>query len=520
MIRMSVSNRIEQPSATAPRTSPGIDRIIVWIATAITLLAHLWFAGRYDLMRNELYFLVCGWHPAFGYADQPALVPLLAAATQMFGHSVWLFRLPAVIATAVLVPLTVAFARLAGGNRLAIILAAIAAAAAPALAGIGTTLTTETFEPLAWTLSAYLIARAVLRDERRTMLWAGLVIGIAMEAKYGIVMWLVPMALGVALTPARRILTWRETWIGAGIAVVIAAPGLTWQAAHGWPFLEIIHNHSADDINPGPIGFMIRQALALNPVLAPLWIAGLVAPFISARLKPLRFLVVAFVGALALNLLTNGKDYYLFAAYPTLFAIGAVVCARIWVWVAGLWMALAVGNFLLVAPILFPMLPPQRLFALLEHSHLRPRPDEKAAIGAPLTQIFSDELGWENLAETTAAVYQSLPPADRAAAAVFGNNYGEAAAIDVYGRALGLPPAISGDNQYFLWGPRGHDGRVVVVINGDEGWWRAHCQSLTIAATFGTPLAMPYERDRPIFVCRNLRGGLAQAWPSLKSFGA
>jgi 4-amino-4-deoxy-L-arabinose transferase-like glycosyltransferase len=517
---MSVVNRIEQPTAISPASGWGTDRTIVWLATIVTALAHLWFAGRYDLMRNELYFLVCGWHPAFGYADQPALVPLLAAATQLLGHSVWLFRLPAVIATIMLVPLTAAFARDVGGGKLAIILAAIAAAAAPALAGISTTLTTETFEPFAWTLAAYLIARAVLRDERRAMLWTGIAIGLAMEAKYGILMWLLPMALGVMLTPARRILGWRETWIGAGIAALIAAPGLIWQAAHGWPFLEIIHNHSQGDINPGPIGFMIGQTLALNIVLAPLWIAGLIVPFVFAPLKPLRFLPIAFVGAVALDLAAGGKDYYLFAAYPTLFAIGAVVCARLWAWVAGLWMVLAVGNFLLVAPILFPMLPPQRLFALLEHSQLRPRPDEKAAIGAPLTQIFSDELGWENLAETTAAVYQSLPLADRAGAAVFGNNYGEAAAIDVYGRALGLPPAISGDNQYFLWGPRGHDGRVVVVVNGDENWWRAHCDSLTTAATFGTPLAMPYERDRPIFICRNLRGGLAQAWPSLKRFGA
>ena len=247
---------------------------------------------------------------------------------------------------------------------------------------------------------------------------------------------------------------------------------------------------------------------------------GLAGPLLSDRLKPFRFLAIAFAGAAAIDLLTHGKDYYLFAAYPTLFALGAVLCSRLPSWVGGLWMAAATANFLLVAPVVLPLLPPERLFALFEHSHLRPAPDEKAAVGAPLTQVFSDELGWPELETKVAAVYHSLAPGDRAQAAIFAANYGEAAAIDVYGRRDGLPAAISGDNQYYLWGPRGHDGGVMILVNVDPGRWRARCTSLTQATTFGVPLAMPYERDRPILVCRGLRGGLDRAWPSLKRYGA
>jgi MFS family permease len=496
------------------------DRIIIAVATAVTAAVHLMTAGRYGMMRNELYFLVCGWHPAFGYADQPPLVPLLAAATQLFGFSPWMLRLPVVIAATLLVPLTAAFARLLGGDGRAAAIAAIAAAAAPALAGMATTLTTTSFEPIGWTLTAYLVVRAIVREDRRAMLWAGLAAGLSMLAKYGIVMWLLPMAAGLLLSERRRVLAWRETWIGAGLAAVMVAPTLVWQAANGWPFLEIIANHSQGDIVGGPVRFAIGQVLALNLVLAPLWIAGLVGPFLSDRLKPFRFLAIAFVGAAAIDLLTHGKDYYLFAAYPTLFALGAVLCARPPLWAGGLWMAAAIANFLLVAPVVLPLLPPERLYALFEHSHLRPAPDERAAIGAPLTQVFSDELGWAELEAKVAAVYRALPPADRAMAAIYAGNYGEAAAIDVYGRHDGLPAAISGDNQYYLWGPRGHDGRVMILINVDPRQWRARCASLMQAVTFGVPLAMPYERDRPIFVCRGLKGGLGRAWPSLKRYGA
>jgi hypothetical protein len=155
----------------------------IWAIAALSLVAHAAVAGRYDFFRNELYYIVCGRHPAFGYADQPPLVPLLAAATQIFGLSAWLLRLPAALAAASLVPLTAAFARLLGGTTQSAILAALAAAIAPALIALTQIMTTSTFEPLAWTAAAYLIARAAILDDRRALLWAGLATGIAMQAK-------------------------------------------------------------------------------------------------------------------------------------------------------------------------------------------------------------------------------------------------------------------------------------------------------------------------------------------------
>lgn len=493
--------------------------LLIGIVTAVTAALHLMVAGRYDLMRNELYFLACGLRPAFGYADQPPLVPLIAAATQMFGESVWLMRLPAVIAVTALVPLTAAFVGLFGGTGKARVIAAFAAAFGFGIAAVSTTLTTASFEPLTWTASAYLIARAVLCDDRRALIWAGVVVGLSMEAKYGIVLWLIPMAIGLALTSARRIFTWRECWIGLGVAAILSAPSLIWQAANGWPFIEIIANHTKSNITGGPLHFELGQILALNPLFAPLWIAGIIAPFTAERLRPARFLVIAFLGATALTLATHGKDYYLFGAYPAILAIGAVVAARLWSWVIGLWLAASVANFALLAPVILPLLPPQQLFGLLESKHLRPEPNEKAAVGAPLTQVFSEEMGWRDLERRVAAAYRALPPADRARAAIFATNYGEAAAIDVYGRRDGLPGAISGDNQYYLWGPRSHDGSVMLLVNGDPETWRSRCGSVEVVSRFGVPLAMPFEQDRPIALCRSLHGGLAAAWPRLKRYG-
>jgi hypothetical protein len=493
---------------------------IVWAIAALGFALHMAVAGRYDIFRNELYTIVCGRHPAFGYADQPPLVPLLAAATQAFGISAWLLRLPAALAGAAVVPVAAGLARLLGGTTWSAIVAALAVTIAPALLGMAQILTTSTFEPLAWTVVAACLARAVVLGDRRAPLWAGLAVGLAMQAKYGMPIWLIGLLAGLALTPARRILAWREFRLGLGIAAAVAAPSLVWQAVHGWPFLQVMMHHSAGrtNITGTPVAFEILQAFAMNIVLAPLWLAGIVAPFAMRRLHPARFLAIAYAIAAAIDITARGKDYYLFPAYPTLFAVGAVACARLPRWASAIWMATATVASAALAPVVLPLLDPPALAAYLDRYHLHPKPDELAAVGAPLTQVFSDELGWRALEKTVAAAYRALPPDDRGRVAIVASNYGEAAAIDVYGAADGLPPALSGQNQYYLWGPRGYDGGLTLHINGDPERWRPNCASLDIVAHFGAPYAMPYENDRPIFLCRGLRVPLQDAWPRFKRF--
>ncbi len=477
-------------------------------------------ASRYGYFRNELYFIACGRHPAFGYVDQPPLIPLLSAMTQSFGHSLWLLRLPAVVAAAVLVPVTAAFARLFSPRTIVMVTAAMAAALNPALAALTATLTTTTFEPLAWTGCAYFIARYIVRHDENSLLWAGVVAGFAMEAKYGIAMWLAGLFLGLLLYH-RDVLLTKKLWLGVGIAILIAVPSVIWQAAHHWPFLALIAHHRAIgfDLTGGPVVFEIGQILANNLVLAPLWIAGVVAPFVIAELKPARFLAVAFMVATLIDFASHGKDYYLFGVYPVMFAIGAgVLSLRIPRWAVAIWLTLATAQFAILIPVVLPVMRPHRLAFLLNHSHLRPRPDEIAAIGAPLTQVFSDEMGWKELEKNVAAVYEALAEQDRQKAAIFTSSYGEAAAIDFFGEADRLPQVIGGGNQYFLWGPRGADGSLMIVVNGDPDRWRSACNDLQVAGTFGVPLAMPYERDRPILVCRGLRRSLQQTWADFQRY--
>jgi hypothetical protein len=484
------------------------------ITAAIVAVLHAATAGQYGFFVNELYFIVCGRHPAIGYVDQPPLILLLSALTQIGGTQVWLLRLPAILAAVTLVPLTVAFAQLLGATTRGAWLAAIAAAASPMLIAMTATLTTSTLEPCAWTAIAYCVTRAIVKAEQR-MWW---IAGLAFESRYGVIIWIIALAVGLIATAQRTALRSRALAIGAVIALCIAIPNAVWQLGHGMPFLEVIHNDNADNFTGTPLVFSIDQIFANNFVLAPLWVTGIVAPFVAGRLAPYRFLAIAFVVSALLVFFSHGKNYYLAAAYPAMFALGAAACTTLPRVVVVLWNVLTVANGAFALPFVLPIYAPAKLAAIVERMPVKLRPVEKASIGAPLTQVFSYEFGWRELAADVGKVYTSLPPSDRARAAIFASTYGEAAAIDVFGS--GLPPALSGNNQYYLWGPGSNDGSVVVAVDVDPSVWSRWCTSLRVVAHYGeAPYVMPRENDRPIVVCRGLHAPLPQLWPQLKFYG-
>jgi 4-amino-4-deoxy-L-arabinose transferase-like glycosyltransferase len=492
----------------------------VWITALVVAIVHAATAGRYDAQRNELYFLACGWHPDFGYVDQPPLVPLIAAATQAFGINIWMLRLPATLAAVGLVLLAAGFARLLGGGSRATTFAAIATGIAPGLAGLTSHLTTSTFEPIAWTGAAFLLTRAILQESRTDLIWTGVLTGVAMEAKWGIAVWLVALGVGVIVTPARRILSWWQLWFGAAIAAALFAPNLIWQWRQGWPFFEVITPHLDSQRNfTGPFWqFEWRQALSMNVLLAPLCIAGALAPFLDRRLAAARFLSIGFVLTTAFYFLQRGTNYYLFPVYPTMFVVGAVWSEGLNAWIARGWTAAAVAASALISPVVLPILEPDQLLRYMAVTGIRPEPIEAAGVGAPLTQSLSDEFGWRELEQKVAAAFHGLSPDDQKRVAILASNYGQAAAIDVYGRADGLPPALSGHNQYWLWGPRGYDGSLTIHIGGDPERWRRICGELKIVDKTVSAFAMPYENDRAIFTCRDMRVPLVQLWDRLKRY--
>ena len=494
----------------------------LWLVLA-TLAIHLLINGHYGFFRDELYFIVCGQRPDWGYVDQPPLIPLIAAGSYaLFGKFLLGFRLVPALAMAATVALTAEFARLLGGGRFAQWLAGICFLGAGYFLADGTILTTDMLQALTWLGVSWCLVRLMQSGDERWWIAIGLIAGFSLWSKYLIAFYLVALAVGLIATPLRRSLARPWIYAGAGIALVMILPNVIWQWAHGWPFLEVgAAGAGGKNLALSPLDFFVQQLLFMGPASAPVWLAGLWATAVRPRHIAWRIFPVAYVVLFIVFVASHGKPYYLSSIYPTLFAFGAVAME---VWLKNLaarrvfLTAIAVSGALF-APIAVPVLPVNAYIGYAAALGMGPSTAalERAKLG-PLPQQFADMFGWPEMAAKIAGVYNALPPEERAKAVFFGQNYGEAAAIDIFGRPLGLPPAISPHNNYYLWGPRGHDGSVMIVIGGNYQQMVGLFQSVEKVGVTDAPYAMPYETGQPIYVLRGLKEPMAVLWPSLKRY--
>jgi hypothetical protein len=491
----------------------------VIVLAAVKLGFHLITAGRYGIFRDELYYLACGEHLGWGYVDQPPLIALVAwIARHLFGDWLVGLRFFPALAGAATVWLTGKLAREFGGGAFAQVLAALAVACVPLYLVMHHWLTMNAFEPLIWIGCVWCIARAINRNDPRYWIWFGLLVGVGMETKYGIAFFVVAVVIGLILTNQRRFLVTKEFWIGAAIAFLLFLPNLIWLVRHDFPFLELMHNirQGHRDVVRGPIAFVLDQIQILNPVLAPIWIAGLVW-LMRTRFRALG---ITYLALLVIFIALRGKNYYLASIYPLLFAAGGRAFEKLTLtrarWTRPVYVAVILTTSALLLPIFAPVLSPEEFVAYQKKVGIEPPKAENQSTG-PLPQYFADEFGWENMARETARVYKSLSPADQARTAIFANNYGEAGAIDFFGPRLGLPKSICNHQSYWLWGPRDYDGSIVIVLGSDGSGDREHFQSVEPVGRVEHPYSRRDEHF-DIFLCRGFTGDLRQAWSRLKKY--
>ena len=486
------------------------------------LFLHAIANGHYGIFRDELYYIVCGERPDWGYVDHPAIVPLLAARSHaLFGHCLWGFRLlPALVMTATVVA-TTAFTRLLGGNRMAQWLSGLCVLLAPIFLLQGVLFVSDLFQPLTWLGLSWVLVRLEQTQDERWWLAFGAIAGFSLNTKYLIAFYLVGLAAALMFTPRRKSLS--HPWIYAGVllALLMVLPNVLWQKVHGWPFLEFSQAAtSSKNLALSPPAFFVQQLIFTGPAITAVWICGLWECLARSRqliLAPV-FAVAWLILFLAFDL-SHGKPYYLTAIYPTLIALGAV---RIEHWlrrplVRSGALAAVIVTGAVTMPFGLPILPADVFVHYESVIGLVPSVGERAP-SSELPQYYADMFGWSELTDKLAAIYNALPAPDRTRAVFFGSNYGEAAAIDVLGRDKGLPPAISGHNSYYLWGPRGADGSVVITVGGNEERYRELFRSVEIVGQTASKYAMPFESGQPIYVLRGMKTPLGDFWPQVKRY--
>ena len=490
----------------------------------LTFLIHfassLWGAHLgYGFFRDEMYFLVCGRHFAWGYVDQPPMVALQARLAELlFGISPTGDRVFSFLAGGVTVGLTGLLAWQFGGRRPAQVLAMTGILVAPVFLGTSNYLSMNSFEPCFWMGALFFVLRiADGSASPRVWLLFGLLAGLGIENKHSTIFFLAALLAGLLLSPQRRILWSRACAGGVAILILIALPNFIWQCLHHFPTYEFLESVSHTDKYPrhSPGVFLFQQVQVLLYSTAPLWIGGLVWLGFSAKARAWRFVFPTYLVFLGMMMAMHAKHYYLAPIYPVLFAAGAAGFAEL---VRRSWPVITYAIILGVAifatgPITLTILPPAEYNAYT--SPFAPDSARMEKFTSPLPQILSDRFGWPQMVKGFAARYDALPPEIRARTAIFCDNYGEASAVSILGRKYGLPTAISGHNNYFYWGWRGYTGESVLTLGYSREEYANDYAEVTDLGPFDAPWTMDYEHKH-YFWLRGRKRPFSADWQKLK----
>lgn len=495
-----MSTRDRSPFATWPVAAVALFELALLVA----------FAGGYGYHRDELYFIEAGRHPAFGYDDQPPLTPLIGrASSALFGQTPTGLRMASALAMAACVVLCALMARELGGGRRAQVVAAACLVAGTGPLYVGHLLSTSTFDFLAWTLLLFLAARLLGGADPRMWLAFGVAAGLALQNKWLVLLLFVSLGTGLLAARRRDLLRSPWLWAGAGLALLIWAPNLIWQADNGWPQRELAGQISDEDPLVIRAIFLPFQLLIISPLLAPVWIAGLVWLLKSPLARPFRPLGYGYLTLIAICLVTAGKEYYAMAWYPSLLAAGGVALEP--------WLAGARRRVILGAAVVLSL-----AVALLIALPVLP---ERSLADSP-TAAFNDDaletVAWPEFADAVGRVAEGLAPAQREGAVVFTRNYGEAGALRRYGPERRLPPAYSGHNSFRFFGrPPDGAGPVIVVGYPSRREAQADFQGCRAAGRFDNGLQIENEEQgMPFFVCERPQRPWSQMWPRLHHLNA
>jgi 4-amino-4-deoxy-L-arabinose transferase-like glycosyltransferase len=468
-------------------------------------------AARYGIHRDELYFLACARHLAWGYVDQPPLVPAAAwLSTHLLGTSAVALRVLPAMAAGASVLLTSLMARELGGAGRAQLLAALAAATSPEILAAFHLLSTTSFDLLFWAAISFVVLRLVRTGDQRLWLAVGALAGAGLMNKLNVGFLVAGLAIGFVLGGRRRDVWSPWLWAGVGLALVIWMPNIIWNATHDWASLAMLRSLHQENAGLGAsLGFIPAQLIVVGPVLVVFWVAGLRRLLASSFGRPIG---IAFVFLLFLFALSGAKTYYLGGMYFVLFAAGGVAVEERMAPATAKrtlrrWAALMIAGGLIALPLALPVLPETAL--------------ARGPWESKINKDLSATVGWNNFVKQIAGVARQLPGPDRAGLVVYTGDYGAAGAVDLYGGRYGLPHAISGHNSYWWWGPAGaRDGATTIAVDLPRAYLQTIFRQVQPAGTVTAAHGVwTEERGDPIWICRGQKQSWSAAWPAARHYG-
>ena len=493
------------------------NNLILLLMALCGILIHILLNGQYGFHRDELDVLMNARQLDWGYVAYPPFTPFIARiGLELFGESLRGLRVFSAIAQGIVMVLAGLMARDMGGRRSAQVLSALAVFIAPIALMAGTWIMYFAFDYLWWVLVAFFMVRLLVTDDARYWLGIGAGIGFGMMTKFTMAFWVIALVVALLITPARKYLRSKWLYLGAALAFLIYLPNCIWQLQHDFislDFLTAIHERDvrwgrADD-------FLIEQLYGTtNPFSLPLWTFGLSLCLFGASMKRFRILGWMFIVTFLLFLLNQGRAYYVAPAYVMLLAAG---CVGFETWLETraekirrlgfglLWGMQVIGS--LIGIILMKPIAP---------------------INSPLCETTSganedvvEMIGWPDLTEQVAGIYQSLPENEKPRTVILTGNYGEAGALDLYGDPYNLPRIISGTNSLWYRGYGEPEPETVIVVGFEGAYASNFFRSCKYSGTVTNAYQIKNEETTyhtGLYVCRDPRRPWKDMWQEMQWF--
>ena len=256
-----------EPSAQAARRCDLAAAVLLVLLT----LFRLWYDAQHQLVQDEAYYWQWSRHLAWGYYDNtPLMAPVIRLFTLLLGTNALGVRAGATVCALIAgVYIYLLAKRLLGP---AVALAAVVLASIVPLFAAGSVLMTQDPVQLAlWAAALYTTHRA-LTDRPRWWLGAGLLAGLAAQAKLNAILLLPSIFLYILLSPAARDTLAAPPGAVPGrvaVALLTLAPFAWWNHTHQNAFW--IHAHAMSSRGSGHDGakwvlrFLGDQALLMSP---------------------------------------------------------------------------------------------------------------------------------------------------------------------------------------------------------------------------------------------------------------
>jgi hypothetical protein len=479
--------------------------------------------GAYGFFRDELYYIACSDHLAWGYVDQPPFsLFLLKFSRLIFGDSLTAIRIVPLLMHTGTIVITGLMVKEMGGKVFAIFLASLAIALSPIHLGGSLIYSMNSIDSFIWALSVLLILKIINTKRQSYWIWLGILLGIGLLNKISVLFLGSGIFVGILFTN-RQWFTTRWPYLAGVIAFTLFLPYIFWNITHDYAHLEFIRNASSSKYaGLNAMSFIKDQVTFLNPISTPLWIGGLLALFFFAPLKEYRIVAWIYITAFAI-LIINGtsKGEYLAPAYASLFAAAGVLFEQLTSakvrWLRYVYPVLILISASLLMPLVLPVLSVEKFVSYSKKLGLEPSSNEGKKL-SDLPQFYADMFGWKEKAKDVATVYNTLSQKDKAKCAIISSNYGRCGAIDFFGEQYGLPKSIGTHNNYWIWGPRDYTGEVLIILGGKLDDHVNDFESVVQAGVSTCDHCMPYENNVNIFICRGLKHKITDVWPHEKHY--